>query len=151
MSDQSSKHRAEDLAAAFSATLTARPQVDANWGLAASTWPRLSHRVLLSLLLCIAVLLVFPLVMMLLRPSSAAPPDEAYQTLDAYVHVRVKGVELETGLSPAARTLLAGASRVETADGPLIVLRTDSTCWAVPAAPSLPVPAPKQVPPAYCN
>lgn len=151
MSDQSSKPRDEGLVDAFDGALTTRPQVDANWGLAASTRPRLPRRVLFALLLCLAVLLLFPLVMMLLRPATSAPADEAYRTLDAYARARAEGVELETGLSPAARTLLTGASRVETAEGPLIALRTGSTCWAVPAAPTLPAPAPKQVPSAYCN
>lgn len=151
MSDQTPAPHTDALAEAFDAALATRPQVDANWGLAASTRPRLPRRVLLALLACLAVLLVFPLVMMLLRPATSAPADEAYRTLDAYARARAEGVELETGLSPAARTLLTGASRVETSDGPLIALRTGSTCWAVPAAPSLPAPAPQQVPSAYCN
>lgn len=151
MSDQTPEPRADALTDAFDSTLTTRPQVDANWGLAASNRPRLPRRMLLALLACLVALLVFPLVMLLLRPATSAPTDEAYWTLDAYARARAEGVELETGLSPAARTLLTGASRVETSDGPLIALRTGSTCWAVPADPSLPALAPQQVPSAYCN
>lgn len=151
MSDQNPDPRPNALVDAFDAALETRPQVDANWGLAASSRPRLPRRVLLALLVCLAVLLVFPLVMLLLRPAPSAPADEAYRTLDAYARARAEGVELETGLSPAARSLLTGASRVETSDGPLIALRTGSTCWAVPVDPPLPAPAPQQVPSAYCS
>jgi len=151
MSDPNSDPRPDALVAAFDAALETRPQVDANWGLVDSSKPRPPRRVLLAILVCFAILLVFPLVMMLLRPAATAPADEAYRALDAYARARAEGVELETGLSPAARTLLTGASRVETSDGPLIALRTGSTCWVVPAAPSLPAPAPQQAPSAYCG
>jgi len=151
MSDPDSDPSPNALVDAYDAALETRPQVDANWGLLDSSRPRPPRRVLLALLACFAILLVFPLVMMLLRPAATTPFDEAYRTLDSYARARAEGVELETGLSPAARTLLTGASRVETSDGPLIALRTGSTCWAVPVDPSLPAPAPQQVPSAYCG
>lgn len=154
MSDQIPQNPIDRLDGIYSSSLPIRPQVVSNWGIDQPSRPRLPRRVLLTLMGCIVVLSVFSLVLMAIRPTPAGGADGAdvaYQTLYAYAQARAAGVELDTSLTSEARIMLAGASRVETAAGPLIALRTGSTCWAVPVDPPLPAPVPARVLSVYCG
>lgn len=151
MSDQIPQNPIDRLEDIYSSSLPISPQVVPNWGIDQPSRPRLPRRVLLTLVGCIVVLSVFSLVLMAIRPTPADGTDVAYQTLYAYAQARAAGVELDTSLTAEARIMLSGASRVETAAGPLIALRTGSTCWAVPVDPPLPAPVPVRVLSVYCG
>ena len=122
-----------------------------NWGLESRrSIPPLSPRLIGSLVSILLVVLASPFVFMRMKPSDTTMRDDAYYALEAYSRALAANSSLETDLSASERALIASASRLETKDGSLLVLRGEFACWGVSTTPSEQYQAPKELDPEFC-
>jgi hypothetical protein len=140
-----------DLSTNYAAAQPLTPRPSENWGLESPPrLPSLPPRLIATLVAVLLVVVVSPFVFMRMKPTETTMKDDAFYALEAYSRALSSGATLETGLSPAERALVAVASRLETKDGPMLVLRGEFGCWGVSAT-ALPDPAqPKSLDSQFC-
>jgi hypothetical protein len=140
-----------DLAESYAANQNIRPVASQNWGLDSTrSLPPFPPRLVITLVVLLLLLVASPFIFMQLRPTDTVMKDDAYYALEAYSRAVSSGASLESALSEAERTLISAASRLESKDGSLLVLRGEFGCWGVPTTPATKPASPQQLDSGFC-
>lgn len=135
----------------MASALATTPAASQNWGLESTrSLPPLPPRLIATLVSVLLILAAAPFLLAKMSSSEVSMKDDSFYALESYSRALSSGADLESALSPSELALLSSASRLETKDGPLLVLRGEFGCWAVSTAPAKNPAQPREMDSQFC-